>query len=321
MLIPLKEPWLRWSSSAFPPRQQYDAWYGALNDSHLKWDLAKPLSPQFSGEIEMRNLGGVRLLHCQSSACCGRRTPQEIHQADEAYFGLLLIYEGSELVKSKEKAAMLDKNGLYLWDSTYPMEFALTGSLKKVTMLVPQDQLRSRFPHVDRFVGEKIDVSCGLGALTAAHITALGREAGLIDDSRGNAIVDLTLELIATCLEARQPRPVSKARHDLFEEIKAYIEKNLDDPELGPCAIAANFFISCRYLHLLFADGGISVSNWITQRRLEKCRSELIRTDHIKDNITEIALRWGFNDPAHFSRVFHKYYGLAPRDYQKRHFI
>lgn len=320
MPFSLREPWLHWCSTDFPPKQQFDAWCAALNESHLEWILNKPDSLQFSGEIKMRHIGGIRVLHCRCEPCDGRRTKREIRQSEEEYFGLLLIYEGHELVRCGEKVAQLDKSSIVLWDSTHPVEFHLGTGLKKVTLLVPQYQLRNRFPHVDNFVGEKIDLSSGLGAVAASHIAALGSEAYLIESGWGDSIVDLTLELIATCLQAKQPRPVTKARRELFADIRNYIENTLDDPDLGPGSVAARFGISSRYLHLLFEDAGVSVSNWILHRRLEQCRRELVRIKPFRSSITKIAFRWGFNDSAHFSRSFKKFYGLSPSDYQKRHF-
>lgn len=268
----------------------------------------------------MRIIEDIRLLHCKCEPCRGFRTKHEIIKSGEAYFGLLLICEGHELVRCEDKEIYLGKNGFLLWDSTRPIEFNIETALNKVTLLVPQDQLRARLPLVDSFVGEKIDMNYGVGAVAASHMAALGRESYYIENGWGESVVDLTLELISTCLQAKQPRPMTKVRKDLLSDIRAYIENNLDDPELGPVSIAGKFGISNRYLHLLFEDSGFSVSNWIMHRRLEKCRRELVRNGQFKENITDIAFRWGFNDSAHFCRVFKKCFGLSPRDYQKRHF-
>lgn len=320
MLFSQSEPWLHWRSTDFPVKQQFDAWSAALNESHLEWILNKPDSPKFFGEIKMKNIGGIRVIHCRCEPCDGRRTKREINQSLEEYFGLLLIYKGHEMVRCGDKEAQLDQNNIVIWDSNHPVEFRLGTGLEKVTLLIPQDQLRSRFPGVDKFMGERIDLSSGLGAVAASHIAALGSEAYLIESGSGDSIVDLTLELIATCLQAKQARPVTKARRQLFSDINNYIENNLDDPDLRPYSIAARFGISTRYLHLLFEDAGVSVSNWILHRRLEQCRRELVRIKPFRNSITKIAFQWGFNDSAHFSRSFKKLYGLSPREYQNRHF-
>ncbi|MDU6746935.1 MAG: helix-turn-helix domain-containing protein, partial [Bradyrhizobium sp.] len=41
----------------------------------------------------------------------------------------------------------------------------------------------------------------------------------------------------------------------------------------------------------------------VRQRRLDRCRSDL-EAARRTESITSIALRWGFNDPSHFSRLF-----------------
>lgn len=315
-----KESWLRWCSIKYPPRQQFDAWRAALNESHLGWELRKPCSSQFSGEIKMRNISGIRVVHCACEPCSGKRAMQEIRQSAEAYFGLLLICEGDEFVRCNDKVAHLGKHSFLLWDSTQHMEFKLGSKLKKVTLIVPQHQLRTRLPQVNNFIGKQIDLSSGLGAITASHVSALGSEANSIEKGWGDSIADLTLELIATCLQAKEPRPMTKARRELIADIRAYIKNNLDDPALAPSSIASNFGISPRYLHLLFEDVGISVSKCIMRGRLEQCRRDLISVGAYRSSITEVAFRWGFNDSAHFSRVFKNYYGLSPRDYHKRHF-
>lgn len=129
------EPWQHWCSRDYPPKQQYEAWRVALNESYLEWDLCKPASPQFYGEIEMRNMGGIRLLHCQTDPCHGKRTKNEIKKSEEAYFGLLLIYEGHELVRCADKEASIGNSGCVLWDSTRPIEFAVTAELKKSNLI------------------------------------------------------------------------------------------------------------------------------------------------------------------------------------------
>lgn len=315
-----KEPWLRWFSDHFHPRHQFDAWDSALNESHLAWKLNKPAAPHFHGEVRMRHLGGIRIVHCRCEPCGGVRTRREIGGSADAFFGLLFILSGSEWVKCRDQTAVLEKGTLLLWDSTQTVEFNLLDTLTKVTLLIPQDQLRSRVPQIEPFVGKPINVRSGLGAITAAHIISLANESAHIENGCGDSLVDLTLELVATCLEAQAPRPPTKARRKLLADIKVYIKHYLEDPHLNPNSIANHFDISTRYLHLLFEDMGVSVSRWIQRQRLEQCRRDLLRIGRYKPKVTDVAFHWGFNDSAHFSRVFKEFYGLSPLAYQKRHF-
>lgn len=70
--------------------------------------------------------------------------------------------------------------------------------------------------------------------------------------------------------------------------------------------IAAAHHISVRRLHKLFEDQPQTVAALIRQHRLERCRADLARSDR---TVTAVAARWGFSDPAHFSRLFKATYG------------
>jgi hypothetical protein len=48
----------------------------------------------------------------------------------------------------------------------------------------------------------------------------------------------------------------------------------------------------------------------VRRRRLLRCRAELDGAD-TEASITEIAYRWGFNDSAHFSRLFSLFRNVA----------
>jgi AraC-like DNA-binding protein len=52
----------------------------------------------------------------------------------------------------------------------------------------------------------------------------------------------------------------------------------------------------------------LTVAALIRQRRLERCHADLAGTDH---TVAAVAARWGFADPAHFSRLFKARYGYT----------
>jgi AraC family transcriptional activator of tynA and feaB len=140
-------------------------------------------------------------------------------------------------------------------------------------------------------------------------------QAPYLEEPQTRPAVETTLELIATSLGSQYAEAGETARAETIIAIKKYIESHLDDPSLGPPALAVRFGISLRYLHLLFARFGTTVSRWILYRRLERCRRELAVAGPHK-NITEVAFGCGFNDAAHFSRVFKNRYGVTPREYR-----
>lgn len=311
------DTWNEWRSSDYPIKQQYDAWDAALNESHLKWSLLEASKPSFDAAVEMRTIGGIRLLHCKCDCCHGLRSKSEISQDNNEYFGILLIYDGSETVKCNGATVNLNKSDFFIWDSNKQIEFVTGPNLKKVTMLVPQSLLQQRCPQISDLTGQTIPMHGGMRAVTASHIITMGQQTNTIESNNANSLVDLTLDMVATCLEARTEIRMSKARSDLLRDIKQFITDNLDDPQLNPTYIAKRFNISKRYLYLLFQNNGVSVSNYILAERLEKCRRELVHSNWTGQTITDLAFRWCFNDSSHFCKAFRRAYGMSPREYKK----
>jgi len=96
--------------------------------------------------------------------------------------------------------------------------------------------------------------------------------------------------------------------------VRLYIDANLSDPSLSPATIAKANAISIRTLHRLFESSDDSVGAVIRERRLNRCRADLVRgTD---EPVTAIAFRWGFRNMSFFSRVFRERYGVCARELQ-----
>lgn len=55
---------------------------------------------------------------------------------------------------------------------------------------------------------------------------------------------------------------------------------------------------------------------YLWQRRLDRCAARLRDLAWAHVSVSAIALAHGFNDLSHFSRVFRRRFGQAPRDYR-----
>lgn len=315
MQVEEKRHVLSWSTQPIRVHERYDAWQAMLNDSHLRWSLEKNQAEGYLGDLEMGFLGDLKVVRCICDPCGGMRGNYEIAVDNAAYYGLLLMLMGNESVECRGNYSLLNPGNFLLWDTTIPTSFRLYSKVEKITLFVPQNRMRNALPHVDNLVGKTINWQSGLGAVTSSLISALSLQAGYIHSRQEYTAAETTLELIAACLWSERPQLGGITGAGLLAGIKDYIEDNLDDPDLNPQSLAQHFGISVRYLHFLFKGEKYPVSHWILERRLERCRSELVRAGSRK-NITDIAFHWGFNDSAHFCRVFKKRYGVSPREYR-----
>jgi AraC-like DNA-binding protein len=111
--------------------------------------------------------------------------------------------------------------------------------------------------------------------------------------------------------------PPATRRRALLASVQTFIDRSLADPHLSPSAIAGAHHISLRWLYKLFEEQGTTVSRWIRERRLERCRRDLLNPALSDLPASAIAYRSGFTDAAHFSRAFRKTYGHPPGTYRR----
>ncbi|SES40744.1 helix-turn-helix domain-containing protein [Actinokineospora terrae] len=98
----------------------------------------------------------------------------------------------------------------------------------------------------------------------------------------------------------------------LLRGIHEFIDARLSDPDLTPAGVAAANHVSTRQLYRLFETEGTTVARWIRDRRLERCRADLLASE--RTGVSTVSARWGMPDSSYFSRVFRQRYGCAPRD-------
>jgi AraC-like DNA-binding protein len=121
------------------------------------------------------------------------------------------------------------------------------------------------------------------------------------------------LSLLDLSLPGRGPQPTPPSPAEILRQrVKAFIRLHLRDPDLTIERIAAALSCSKRYLHMCFADEGLSITEFIWSERLDQCRRELEEDTPTGRTITEVAFSWGFNSSSHFSRLFKKRFGAPP---------
>jgi transcriptional regulator GlxA family with amidase domain len=129
-------------------------------------------------------------------------------------------------------------------------------------------------------------------------------------------VLDLVTTALATRLDRTHQIPTDSRRRALLLRVLAFIDARLGDADLSPTSIAEAHYISVRSLYTLFETQQATPADWIRQRRLERCRRDLLDPAHADTPVSRIAARWGFASPAHFSRTFRDAYGLTPVEYR-----
>lgn len=302
-----------WRSTDLPLSLRAQATRAMLSEVHLPWSLSLGDRANCDCRLDWHPLAGCSVIECRTGRLAGSRGGRELRQTDGDYLGLLLVLAGRERVRQDDVSVDLGKGDLLLWDGARPIRFEIVDPLHKVTLLIPRERLHRALAGSEPRGAVKLDAGGGLGALAAGHLASLARVVRDIPVGHAPLAADILVDLLGRLLD---PGTARDAPRDLLARILAHIDTRLDDPDLTPSRIAAAFDITPRYLHMLFSSTGETLSAHIRARRLEAIRRDLADPRLSGRTITEIALRWGFNDAAHASRAFSAAFGIAPNRYR-----
>jgi AraC-like DNA-binding protein len=309
-----------WRTELFQTRERSHAWENALSTCYRDWQLSEALTDAFSARLRRRRIGDMTLVECSCGPCSGRREKSVIRHDDDPYLGLQVVLDGTERFHTQEGNTALAAGDCIIWSTTEPLEFGIPDHLRKSTLLIRHSLVRERLTPRCRIKSFKLDTRQGIGAILRSHLLALTSQFDCLELVDQDAVKWSTVELLTAAIVDRceGDRRWDPFRGRLLERIMKFILDNLEDSELDLARIAAAHRISVRYLHLLFKPLGRTVSSWIREQRLLRCRDALVSRKSKDLQVTEIAYQWGFSDPAHFSRVFRKRFGESPSSARRR---
>jgi AraC family transcriptional regulator, positive regulator of tynA and feaB len=161
------------------------------------------------------------------------------------------------------------------------------------------------------FTALRVDRTSGLGAMVGSMLRGLPTLLPTIPKTAHERVANNIVDLVAAALLSTGEGAPLSARLTLTR-VKFWIETHLAERLSGE-EIASHCGFSLRHLNRLFEGEGTSVMHYVWERRLVRCWRDLSDRAQRHRSISEIALANGFNNPSHFSRVFHARFGLPAR--------
>ncbi|GHF79370.1 helix-turn-helix domain-containing protein [Streptomyces thermodiastaticus] len=291
--------------------------------SHMRNRLRSNDQDDFRSRMRIVDLGQVQVSALSYPHLQIARTAKLIRQSDPEVYQINYFAGGEGTISLAGHDTALRTGDLVVMDSSrsYLGDVrALPDRPSHLTVQIPRGLLSLPDRTVRDLVAVPIDTSRGMGAVFARWLADLAARADQFTPADVPTLASVTLDLLTSllgrCLDAEDTLDPQARRHALRIRVLDHIRQRLADPGLTPESIAAAHHISVRHLYTLFHDQGVTVAALIRQRRLERCRRDLGDPLQSSRSVQEIAARWGFADPAHFSRAFRAAYGTSPREYR-----
>jgi acetamidase/formamidase/AraC-like DNA-binding protein len=242
------------------------------------------------------------------------------HLADDVPIVLLPIEDGVTL-RTQAGHQIISTGQLLLLPRKADWSVAFQRDMRAVVLSVTSDAFHGRKVGKPGLDEVRVLPPVGFTEVFSRTLETAARNLETLSDPEWAAVAQGLADLlptfmrqIATSTEAGGTATQAAILHRLCQTI----ERKLDDPDLTPARVAEAEGISERYLQKLFEGSGTSFTHYLRERRLQRTSAELSSPAESHHSISEIAYRNGFNDSAHFSRVFRHRFGLSPREFRQQ---
>lgn len=302
--------------------EDFATWRTIVSQSFVPLELQTDHEDSFKAQIRMRSVGDVFVSDIGAKSHSVERTPSLIAQGNKRYYKLSLQLSGTSLLLQDRREVVLRPGDMAIYDTDRPYTLAFEKEFRSLVVVVPQAAIDIPRDAIGQITASRISGEKGLAQMVVPFLTQMTKNMDELKGHSGVRLMNNALDLITTLLHGELDSAhidlAPSHRASLLQEIRAYIDENLSDPNLSPGAIAAANFISTRHLHGIFKSEGVTVSAWIRSLRLEHCRRDLLDPVYMNKPVSAIAVRWGFVDPSHFSRLFRATFGEAPTDFRSK---
>ena len=292
-------------------------WHDVVCRTFVPLDVAPGLPEDFTGRVASDAVGELQLTRVAAQPQVVRRTRTLIDRDDAAYATVGLQLAGRSVVVQDDRQAALRPGQLVLYDTRRPYTLVFDQAFDWLVLQVPEPVARRHAVDLSRRTAVPLSPADGTCGVLVATLRALHSAGGGASPTATDRVQSAVLDLLGSVVgdpRDGDPRP----GRSLYVQALAHVERHLAEPELGPTTVAAALHVSVRYLHRAFEREGQTVAGLVRRRRLQACRRDLLQTGPHGRSAAAVGHRWGFADPAHFSRAFKAAYGVPPAQYRDR---
>jgi AraC-like DNA-binding protein len=216
---------------------------------------------------------------------------------------------GREMILSDGDAVLMT-NEEATWTMTSPSSANIAG------IRLPRSAIAPLVTKLENVTMRRITKDTSGLRLLRKYLDIAADDEALAAPASQRVIISHFYDLVALALGANGDAKALAADRTVgavrLAAIKGDIVANLDDGNLSATTVAARNRVTVRYLHKLFESEGVTYSEFVLGRRLERAYHNLKNPLHSRRAISTIAFDLGFNDLSYFNRAFRRRYNATP---------
>src|ERR1700722_20267326 len=303
------------TTSGLAPKKQIQCWSDTLTDLCGQFDIDPLEASSFEGRINYTTVSKLKL--CQIEASQHRLAHNASRGKLQAppFVKILFQTHGISHFEQGGRRIELVPGDCLAYDVSSPHTIVSPMLTRHEVVIVPKELLRERGFNFGKMSACKWSALTGTGRIAHDFVHAAFGEAAKLSANSAAGVAESLIDLLLLPLREADKAFDRIGPEAMYVRAQAFIREHLRDPDLCIDQISASLGCTKRYLHMLFSERGITVSDYIWRARLQHCRQEL--ENYGGKTITDVAFSWGFSSSSHFSRVFRKNFGVSPSTIHK----
>ncbi len=289
---------------------------GAIADAYAPLKIA-PGTPRgsYAWRVEGARCGALGFTHIYARGSIQGRIPSDRRSDAQGNYVLTYVQDGAFEFEQDGRHAACGAGTLVLMDATRPLLAGQHALADLLSIVIPASLLTHRIPSADALCTCPLSVRDGAAALLRDFMLSSWRERAWFAQASSTVVPGIVIDLLQASfgrLRAASPRAAIRASEH-WQSLCALVEREVRNPDLTPDFIARELGLSRSRLFALTRQFGTSVRRLIIDTRLDACRAALDDAAWAHSTITDLAIAFGFQDLAHFSRRFTARFGMSPR--------
>jgi AraC family transcriptional regulator, positive regulator of tynA and feaB len=298
------------TTSGLTPQKQVQCWTDALTDLCGRFDVDPMDASSLEARVNYTTVSRLKLCQIEVSQHRIAHLNARSKSNDHPYIKILFQTYGVSYFEQDGRHFELVPGDCLAYDVSSPHTIISPSLTRHEVVIVPKALLQERGFRSTRMPACKLSARSGTGRIAYDFVHAAFSEASRLSPYNAMGVADSLIDLLLLPLREAETTFNHGGAEATYIRAQFFIREHLRDPDLSIDRISAALGCTKRYLHMLFSERGMTVSDYIWRARLQHCREELEAQPG--KTITDVAFSWGFSSSSHFSRVFRKYFGIVP---------
>ncbi|MBY0558245.1 helix-turn-helix domain-containing protein [Hyphomicrobium sp.] len=308
-----------WDSRSGPPAEAFSNFRETICNEFMPW-TPELIDDDFHARVESLGFESGTVGRVRMTSISATKTKSNIARSAVDCIHGNLILSGELKVEQGGRTNFAKPGELVLYQSYEPVVLTERSGhpFDNLAFIIPRS-IFSPAIHADDIFRNVVVGADRLAGPLGGCLNLLVKELAMASEAELSGLFEACITLLPLVMVADSgERSIGVAKSGrTLREVLRYIDRNLSNPDLSPALVANQLGVSVRYIHKLFANTTETFGSYVTGRRLERVKWDLLASSK-RPPIAAMAYRWGFGDLSTFNRAFKSKYACTPSRFRTR---